>query len=161
MAQKLKSQDLMELFNAKIDLAIEKFDLNEKIIDTVNKKLEEIENSSIKVEYEPLEEVIIQNAKLFEKHREELEKISEKHSSKIKESSKKDSNYQLYFYGALTIFLFLCTAFLSYGIDQYHEKTVAEKEVKFFSKEAFRRNEYLKEKNLTEKYENWLESKRK
>ena len=37
MAQKLKSQDLMELFNAKLDIAIEKFDLNEKIIMTVNK----------------------------------------------------------------------------------------------------------------------------
>lgn len=161
MAQKLKSQDLMELFNAKIDLAIEKFDLNEKIIDTVNKKLEEIENSSIKVEYEPLGTVVQENAKMFKDHRSELSTIFEKQISTMKVVAKEKEKYQLYFYVALTIFLFLCTAFLSYGIDQYHEKKVAEKEVKFFSKEAFRRNEYLKEKNLTEKYENWLESKRK
>ena len=39
------------------------------------------------------------------------------------------------------------------------EKKDAEKKVKIYSKEAFRRNEYLKEKNLTEKYENWVENK--
>ncbi len=79
----------------------------------------------------------------------------------MKNVSKKENKYQFYFYGALTILLFLCASFLSYGINQYHEKKDAEKEVKFYSKEALRRNEYLKEKNLTEKYENWLESKRK
>lgn len=161
MAQKLKSQDLMELFNAKLDEVNQKFDLNKEIISTLDNKLEVIKKSSVRIEFEPLEEVIIQNSKLFEKHREELEKISEKHSSKIKESSKKDSNYQLYFYGALTILLFLCTAFLSYGIDQYHEKKDAERKLKFYSKEAYRRNAFLKEKNLTEKYESWLENKQK
>ena len=33
--------------------------------------------------------------------------------------------------------------------------------MKFYSKEAFRRNTYLKEKKLTDKYEVWLESKQK
>ena len=43
--------------------------------------------------------------------------------------------------------------------NQYHEKKYAENEMKFYSKEAHRRNTYLKEKNLTEKYEKWLEAK--
>ena len=41
------------------------------------------------------------------------------------------------------------------------EKKDAEKEMKFYSKEAYRRNEYLKENNLAEKYEIWLEQKQK
>ena len=161
MAQKLKSQDLMELFNAKLDIAIKKFDLNEKIISTLDKKLEQIKNTHLKIEYEPLGKVVVENDKMFKDHRSELLNIFEKQISTMKNVSKKESKYQLYFYGALTILLFLCASFLSYGINQYHEKKDAEKEVKFYSKEALRRNEYLKEKNLTEKYENWLESKRK
>ena len=98
---------------------------------------------------------------MFKNHRSQLIKIFENQISTMNDVSKKESKYQLYFYGALTIFFVLCTAFLSYGIDQYHEKKDAEKEVKFYSKEAFRRNEYLKEKNLTEKYEIWLENKQK
>ena len=161
MAQKLKSQDLMELFNAKLDIAIKKFDLNEKIISTLDKKLEQIKNTHLKIEYEPLGKVVVENDKMFKDHRSELLNIFEKQISTMKNVSKKENKYQFYFYGALTILLFLCASFLSYGINQYHEKKDAEKEVKFYSKEAFRRNEYLKEKNLTEKYENWLESKRK
>ena len=42
MAQKIRTQDVMELFAEKLDKAIEKFDLNEKIITTVDGKLEEI-----------------------------------------------------------------------------------------------------------------------
>ena len=161
MAQKLKSQDLMELFNEKLDIAIEKFDLNEKIITTVNKKLEEIENSSLKVEYEPLGTVIQENDKMFKEHRSELLKIFENQISTMKVVSKEKEKYQLYFYGALTVLLFLCTGFLSYGIDQHYEKKDAERKLKIYSKEAYRRSAFLKEKNLTEKYESWLESKQK
>ena len=161
MAQKLKSQDLMEVFISKLDVVNLKFDLNQEIISTLDKKLEQIKNSSLKVEYEPLGTVILENDKMFKGHRKELLNIFEKQISTMKDVSKKESKYQLYFYGALTILLFLCAAILSYGIDQYHEKKAAEKEMKFYSKEAFRRDEYLKENNLTEKYENWLESKRK
>ena len=159
MAQKLKSQDLMELFNSKLDEVNQKFDLNKEIISTLDKKLEQIENSSLKVEYEPLGKVILENDKMFKDHRTELLNIFEKQISKTKDVSKKDSKYQLYFYGALTILFVLCTASLSFGINQYHEKKDAEKEMKYYSKEAVRRNEYLKEKNLIEKYEYWLESK--
>ena len=159
MAQKVKTQDLMEVFNEKLDEVNLKFDLNKEIISTLDKKLEQIENSSLKIEYEPLGTVILDNDKMFKEHRSELSNIFEKQISMMKVVSKKESKYQLYFYGALTILLFLCAAILSYGIDQYHEKKAAEKEVKFYSKEAFRRNEYLKEKNLTEKYENWVENK--
>lgn len=159
MAQKLKSQDLMEVFNMKLDDVNQKFDLNKEIISTLDNKLEEIKNSSLKIEYEPLGKVVLENDKMFKDHRSELLNIFEKQISTMKDVSKKESKYQLYFYGALTILLFLCTAFLSYGIDQYHEKKAAEKEIKFYSKEAFRRKEYLKEKNLTEKYESWLEQK--
>ena len=161
MAQKLKSQDLMELFNAKLDVAIKKFDLNEKIITTVNKKLGEINNSHLKIDYEPLSTVVQENDKMFKGHRTELLNIFEKQISTMKDVAKKESKYQLYFYGALTILFILSSAFLSFGINQYHEKKYAEKEMKFYSKEAHRRNTYLNEKNLTEKYENWLESKQK
>ena len=159
MAQKLKSQDLMEVFISKLDEVNLKFDLNKEIISTLDNKLEQIKNSSLKVEYEPLGSVILENDKMFKGHRKELLNIFEKQISTMKNVSKKENKYQFYFYGALTILLFLCAAILSYGIDQYHEKKAAEKEVKFYSKEAFRRNEYLKEKNLTEKYENWVENK--
>ena len=161
MAQKLKSQDLMEVFISKLDVVNLKFDLNQEIISTLDKKLEQIKNSSLKVEYEPLGTVILENDKMFKGHRKELLNIFEKQISKMKDVSKKESKYQLYFYGALTVLFVLCTAFLSYGIEQYHEKTDAKKEMKFYSKEALRRNEYLKEKNLTEKYESWLEHKQK
>ncbi|WP_226064220.1 hypothetical protein [Kaistella polysaccharea] len=161
MAQKLKSQDLMELFNAKLDVAIEKFDMNEKIITTVNKKLEEINNSSLKVDYEPLGTVVQENDKMFKEHRSELLNLFEKQISTMKVVAKEKEKYQLYFYGALTILLFLCTGFLSYGIDQYHKKEDAERKLKFYARESYRMNTYLKEKNLTEKYENWLESKQK
>lgn len=161
MAQKLKTQDLMEVFNKNLTDVNLKFDLNKEIISTLDKKLEQIKNSSLKVEYEPLGTVILENDKMFKNHRSELIKIFENQISTMKDVSKKESKYQLYFYGALTIFFVLCTAFLSYGIDQYYEKKDAEKEVKFYSKEAFRRNEYLKENNLTEKYEIWLEEKQK
>lgn len=159
MAQKLKSQDLMEVFISKLDEVNLKFDLNKEIISTLDKKLEQIKNSSLKVEYEPLGSVILENDKMFKGHRKELLNIFEKQISTMKDVSKKESKYQLYFYGALTILSFLCAVFLSYGIDQYHEKKATEKEVKFYSKEAMRRNEYLKEKNLTEKYEIWVENK--
>ena len=98
---------------------------------------------------------------MFKEHRSELSNIFEKQISMMKVVSKKESKYQLYFYGALTILFVLCTAFLSYGIDQYHEKRDLEKEIKYYSKEALRRNEYLKEKNMTEKYEIWLKQKQK
>ena len=161
MAQKLKSQDLMELFNEKLDIAIEKFDLNEKIITTVNKKLEEIKNSSLKVEYEPLGTVVQENAKIFKEHRSGLLDIFEKQISTMKVVAKEKEKYQLYFYGALTVLLFLCTGFLSYGIDQHYKKKDAERKLKIYSKEAYRRSAFLKEKNLTQKYESWLESKKK
>ncbi len=161
MAQKLKSQDLMEVFISKLDEVNLKFDLNKEIISTVNTKLEEIKNSSLKIEYEPLGKVVLENDKMFKGHRSELLNIFEKQISAMTDVAKEKEKYQLYFYGALTILLFLCAAFLSYGIDQYHEKKTAEKEVKFLSKEALRRNEYLKEKNLTEKYDVWLEQKQK
>ena len=161
MAQKLKSQDLMELFNAKLDIAIEKFDLNEKIITTVNKKLEEIKNSSLKVEYEPLGTVVQENAKIFKEHRSEILNIFEKQISKLKVVAKEKEKYQLYFYGALTVLLFLCTSFLSYGIDQHYDKKAAERKLKFYSSEVYRMNSYLKEKKLLEKYENWRENKYK
>lgn len=159
MAQKLKSQDLMEVFISKLDEVNLKFDLNKEIISTLDKKLEQIKNSSLKVEYEPLGSVILENDKIFKGHRKELLNIFEKQISTMKDVAKEKEKHQLYFYGALTIFFVLCTAFLSYGIDQYHEKKDAEKEMKFYSKEAMRRNEYLKEKNLTEKYEIWLDQK--
>ena len=159
MAQKLKTQDLMEVFNKNLEEVNQKFDLNKEIISTLDKKLEQIENSSLKVEYEPLGKVITENDKMFKDHRTELLNIFEKQISKTKDVSKKDSKYQLYFYGALTILFVLCTASLSFGINQYQEKKDAEKEMKYYSKEAVRRNEYLKEKNLIEKYEYWLESK--
>ena len=159
MAQKLKSQDLMELFNAKFDIAIEKFDLSEKIITTVDGKLEEIKKTSLKVEFEPLEKVIKEINQIFVNQRNELTIISEKHNNQIKDSVKKEGKRQMYFYDSLTILFCLCVAFLSFGINQYHEKKYAEKEMKFYSKEAHRRNTYLKEKNLTEKYDIWLEAK--
>ena len=159
MAQKLKTQDLMEVFNKNLNEVNLKFDLNKEIISTLDKKLDQIKNTHLKIEYGPLGKVVVENDKIFMDHRSELLNIFEKQISTMKNVSKKESKYQYYFYGALTILLFLCTAFLSYGIDQYHEKKAAEKEVKFYSKEAFRRNEYLKENNLTEKYESWLEQK--
>lgn len=159
MAQKIKTQDVMELFSEKLDKAIEKFDLNEKIITTVDGKLEEIKKTSLKVEFEPLKEVIKEISQIFLKQINELTTISEKHNNQIKDSVKKEGKQQLYFYGSLTIlFLFSCAS-LTFGIDQYHEKKYAENEMKFYSKEAHRRNTYLKEKNLTEKYEKWLEAK--
>ena len=159
MAQKLKTQDLMEVFNKNLNEVNLKFDLNKEIISTLDKKLKQIENSTLKVDYEPLGTVLLENDKMFKGHRSELLKIFEKQISTMKDVSKKEEKYQLYFYGALTILVIMCTCFLSYGIDQYHEKKDAEKKVKIYSKEAFRRNEYLKEKNLTEKYENWVENK--
>lgn len=161
MAQKLKSQDLMELFNEKLDIAIEKFDLNEKIITTVDNKLDLIRKSSLKIDFEPLERVVNDNEEVFKTYTAKLEKISEEHCSKIKGTAQEKGKYQLYFYGALVIMFCLCAAFLSFGIDQYHKKNYSEKEMKFYSKEAYRRNAYLKEKKLTEKYETWLESKYK
>ena len=161
MAQKVKTQDVMELFVDKLDIAIEKFDLNEKIITTVDGKLEEIRKTSVKVEFEPLKEVIKEISQIFLKQINELTTISEKHNNQIKDSVKKEGKQQLYFYGSLTILFCLCVVFLSFGIDQYHERKQAESEMKFYSKEAYRRNAYLKEKNLTEKYEVWLESKQK
>ena len=161
MAQKLKSQDLMEVFNSKLDEVNLKFDLNKEIISTLDKKLEQIRNSHLKIEYEPLGQVVLENDKMFKDHRSELLNIFEKQISTMKDVSKKESKYQLYFYGALTILFVLSSAFLSFGINQYHEKKYAEKEMKFYSKETYRRNVYLKEKNLTEKYEVWVESKQK
>ena len=161
MAQKLKTQDLMEVFNKNLNEVNLKFDLSKEIISTLDKKLEQIENSSLKIEYEPLGKVVLENDKMFKDHRSELLNIFEKQISTMKDVSKKESKYQLYFYGALTILFVLCTVFLSYGIHQYHEKNDVEKEIKYYSKEAFRRNEYLKEKNLTEKYNIWLEQKQK
>lgn len=159
MAQKIKTQDVMELFAEKLDKAIEKFDLNEKIISTVDGKLEKLQNTSIKIECEPLKEVIKEISQIFLKQINELTTVSEKHNNQIKDSVKKEGKQQLYFYGSLTILFCLCVAFLSFGINQYHAKNYAEKEMKFYSKEAHRRNTYLKEKNLTEKYEKWLEAK--
>ena len=161
MAQKLKSQDLMELFNQKLDEVNKKFDWNEKIITTVDGKLEEIKRTSVKIEFEPLKEVIKKNAESFENHKNELIKISKEHQEKINASVKKEVKNQLYFYYALSILFCLCTAFLAFGINQYNKKNFAEKEMKFYSKEAHRRNAYLKDKNLTEKYDSWLESKQK
>ena len=66
MAQKIRTQDVMELFAEKLDKAIEKFDLNEKIITTVDGKLEEIKKTSLKVEFEPLKEVIKEISQIFE-----------------------------------------------------------------------------------------------
>ena len=117
MAQKVKTQDLMEVFNEKLDEVNLKFDLNKEIISTLDKKLEEIKNSSLKIEFEPLEKVILENSKSFEKHRDELARISKEHNEKIKTSAKKEVKYQLYFYGTLTILFCLCTAFLSFGIN--------------------------------------------
>ncbi len=159
MAQKVKTQDVMELFVDKLDIAIEKFDLNEKIITTVDGKLEEIRKTSVKVEFEPLKEVIKEISQIFLKQINELTTISEKHNNQIKDSAKKEGKQQFYFYGSLTILVCLCIAFFSFGINQYHEKKYVEKEMKFYSKEAHRRNTYLKEKNLTDKYEKWLEAK--
>ena len=161
MAQKLKSQDLMELFNQKLDEVNKKFDWNEKIITTVDGKLEEIKRTSVKIEFEPLKEVIKKNAESFENHKNELIKISKEHQEKINASVRKEVKNQLYFYYALSILFCLCTAFLAFGINQYNKKNFAENEMKFYSKEAHRRNTYLKEKNLTEKYEIWLERKQK
>lgn len=161
MAQKLKTQDLMEVFNKNLNDVNLKFDLNKEIISTLDKKLEQIKNSHLKIEYEPLGKVVVENDKMFKDHRSELVKIFEKQISMMKDVSKKESKNQLYFYGALTILSFLCAVFLSYGIGQSHEKKAAEKEVKFYSKEALRRNEFLKENNQAEKYENWLEQKQK
>ena len=161
MAQKIKTHDVMELFVEKLDKAIEKFDLNETIITTIDGKLEELKKTSIKVEFEPLKEVIKEINQMFLRQRDELTSISEKHNSKIKEAIKKEDTYQLYFYGALTVLFCLCVVFLLFGIGQYHAKQDVEKEMKFYSKEAYRRNAYLKEKNLTEKYKNWLENKQK
>ena len=159
MAQKIKTQDVMELFAEKLDKAIDKFDFNEKIIATVDGKLEKLQNTSIKIEFEPLKEVIKEISQIFLKQINELTTVSEKHNNQIKDSVKKEGKQQLYFYGSLTILFCLCVAFLSFGINQYHEKKYAENEMKFYSKEAHRRNTYLKEKNLTEKYEKWLEAK--
>ena len=159
MAQKIKTQDVMELFAEKLDKAIDKFDFNEKIIATVDGKLEKLQNTSIKIEFEPLKEVIKEISQIFLKQINELTTVSEKHNNQIKDSVKKEGKQQLYFYGSLTILFCLCVAFFSFGINQYHEKKYAEKEMKFYSKEAHRRNTYLKEKNLTVKYEKWLEAK--
>jgi len=161
MAQKLKSQDLMEVFNAKLDEVNQKFDLNKDIISTLDKKLKQIENSTLKVEYEPLGSVILENDKIFKGHRKELLNIFEKQISTMKVVSKKESKYQLYFYGALTILFVLCTCFLSYGIDQYHEKRDAEKKIKYYEREASRRDIFLKEKKMNVNYENWLENEQK
>lgn len=81
--------------------------MNQEIIFTLDKKLKQIKNSSLKVEYEPLGSVIFENDKLFKGHRKELLNIFEKQISTMKDVSKKESKYQLYFYGALTIFFVL------------------------------------------------------
>ena len=112
MAQKLKTQDLMEVFNKNLEEVNQKFDLNKEIISTLDKKLEQIENSSLKVEYEPLGKVITENDKMFKDHRTELLNIFEKQISTMKVVCKKKEKYQLYFYGALTLLFVLCTAFL-------------------------------------------------
>ena len=54
MAQKLKTQDLMEVFNKNLTEVNLKFDLNKEIISTLDKQLEQIKNSHLKIEYEPL-----------------------------------------------------------------------------------------------------------
>ena len=106
-----------------------------------------------------MKEVIKEISQIFLKQINELTTISEKHNNQIKDSAKKEGKQQLYFYGSLTILVCLCIAFFSFGINQYHEKKYLEKEMKFYSKESHRRNTYLKEKNLTDKYEKWLEAK--
>jgi len=158
MAQKLKSQDLMEVFNAKLDEVNQKFDLNKEIISTLDKKLKQIENSTLKVEYEPLGTVISENDKMFKGHRSDLLKIFEKQISTMKDVSKKEEKYQLYFYGALTILFIMCTCFLSYGIDQYHEKNDAERKLEFYERETSRRDIFLKDKKMDVSYESWLEN---
>ena len=87
MAQKLKSQDLMELFNEKLDKAIEKFDLNEKIAITVDNKLDLIKKSKLQIEFEPLKKLIKENEELFENQRIELRKIKKEHCEEIKDST--------------------------------------------------------------------------
>lgn len=79
----------------------------------------------------------------------------------MKVVAKEKEKYQLYFYGTLTVLLFLCTGFLSYGIDLQYEKKYADRKLKFYSAEAYRMNSYLREKRLIEKYENWLEVQKK
>lgn len=160
MAQKLKTQDLMEIFNKNLTEVNLKFDLNKEIISTLDKKLEQIKNTHLKIEYEPLGKVVVENDKMFKEHRSELLNIFEKQISTMKNVSKKESKYQLYFYGALTILLFLCTGFISYGIDQHYEKKDAERKLNFYSLEAYRMNSYLKEKELSARYENWVDSKK-
>ena len=54
MALKVKTQDVLEVFNEKLDSVGEKFDLNEKILSTIDLKLIEIKNTSIKVEFDSL-----------------------------------------------------------------------------------------------------------
>ena len=122
MAQKLKTQDLMEVFNKNLNEVNLKFDLNKEIISTLDKKLEQIKNSHLKIEYEPLGKVVVENDKMFKDHRSELLNIFEKQISTMKVVAKEKEKYQLYFYGALTVLLFLYTGFLYYGIDQHYKK---------------------------------------
>ncbi len=161
MAQKLKTQDLMEVFNKNLNEVNLKFDLNKEIISTLDKKLEQIKNSHLKIEYEPLGKVVVENDKMFKDHRSELLNIFEKQISTMKVVAKEKEKYQLYFYGALTVLLFLYTGFLYYGIDQHYKKRDAERKLKFYSSEAYRMNSYLKENKLIEKYENWLKAEKK
>ena len=69
MALKVKTQDVLEVFNEKLDSVGEKFDLNEKILSTIDLKLIEIKNTSIKVEFDSLKEETKKNSELFKNNR--------------------------------------------------------------------------------------------
>lgn len=161
MTLKVKRQDVLEVFNEKLDSVGEKFDLNEKILSTIDLKLIEIKNTSIKVEFDSLKEETKKNSELFKNNRTELDQILQKHTSEIKFFAKKQEKLQLYFYGALLVLFLLSATFLAFAMNEYHDRKDAEQRLKFYIKEVSRRNLFLKEKKMTLEYENWLEIEQK
>ena len=159
MAQKkLRTQDLMEVFNNKLDLANQKFDLNKEIIETLDSKLKELNMTSVKVDIGPLDSAIHEYTASFLKQRIQLLKISKEHYDIIKKSSERDLKHQLYFYGTLVIMFCICCAFVAFGSNQFHKRKIAEKKTEYFSREAYRRDTFLKEENLTKKYKSWTKT---
>lgn len=156
---KLKLQDALEVFFDKLESVGQKFDANNRINSVLERKINEIQKTTIKVETQPYEKLIEKSSDLFVKHSKELSLITEKHSKDIIQSVKNESKYQMYFYISLTILFCLCFSFLAFGISQYHKKQEVEKKLSFYLRYSNEMEKYLKHKKLNNSFDNWKTNK--
>ncbi len=150
----------LEVFLDRLEHFDKRLDKTENVIPLLEQKMVEIRNQSVKVDASDMKQLLSEWDSVFTKTLKNLLSTSENHVREVEKAVRKHNKSRHDFYIALTVLFGFCLSFLAFGLNEYHKRQDTKEKLSFYQREAVTMHQYLKQKNLIEKYEDWVKNQK-